>query len=143
MPRQYGGQIPVFRGYPVQAGRGFGSLLSGLLKTVVPVAKSVILPAAKSAGKGLLKHGARHASKALKSVARGQSIKKAVSKEVASAIADATQKGIEQAQRLAGQQQQVPASHRSRKRPRGPPGKRVGIKKAKRTKQINDALRSF
>lgn len=141
MPRQYGGQIPVFRGYPVQSGRGFGSLLSGLMKAIVPIAKSVIVPAAKSAGKGLLRHGARHAAKALKSVSRGQSIKKAVSQQVASAIADATQKGIVQAQRIGGQQQRQPPVNHSRKRRRGPPGKRVGTKKGKRSKQINDAFR--
>lgn len=139
MPRQRGGNFPVFQGYAVQRGRGFGSLLGGLLKSIIPMARSAIVPAAKSVGKSLVRHGARHAAKALKSVSRGESLKSAVKKQVASAIADATQKSIKEVQRIASRE--TPSTNqRAGKRRRGPPGKRVKSSKAKRARLINEAF---
>lgn len=141
MVRQSGGNFPVFQGYAVQRGRGLGSLLGGLMRTIIPMAKSALLPAAKSVGKSLVRHGARHAAKALKSVSRGQSLKSAVKQEVASAIADATQRGIQKAQQLTGNRKRgASTNQRAPKRPRGPPGKRVTSAKSKRARLVKAAL---
>ena len=132
MTRQAGGNVPVFQGYPIQRGRGFGNVLGGLLKAAIPIAKSAIIPAAKTVGKGLVRHGARHAAKALKSVSRRESIKSAVSKQVASAIADATQKGIAQVQRMTNEN---PAN----RQPKRKQSSRVNAK-VKRRKLIGNAF---
>ncbi len=68
---QTGRGMAVFRGMPIQRGRGLGGVLSGLFrKTMVPLAKA--------AGKSLLKKGAAKAVNVLNDIAQGQPIKTAL-----------------------------------------------------------------
>ena len=48
---QSGGSIPVFVGSPIQRGSGLGRLLSGLVKTALPILKKTVLPAVVKSGK--------------------------------------------------------------------------------------------
>ena len=76
---QRGRGFPVYRGglpyMGMQRGRGFGSVLGSLFRNFV-------VPAAKSVGKSLVRTGLKKASNVMRGVAQGQSIKKAVSKEL-------------------------------------------------------------
>ena len=67
--RQIGGALPYFTGARVQRGHGFGSLISGLLRSVAPLIKRGAL----ALGKRALTTGAQIAG----DVVSGQNIKKA------------------------------------------------------------------
>ena len=67
--RQVGGALPYFTGARVQRGHGFGSLFSGLLRSVAPL----IRRGAVALGKRALTTGAQIAS----DVVAGQNVKKA------------------------------------------------------------------
>lgn len=58
----------------MQRGRGFGNILGSLFR-------SVIVPAAKSVGKSLVRTGLRKASNVMRGVADGQKIGDAVARE--------------------------------------------------------------
>ena len=58
----------------MQRGRGFGNILGSLFR-------SVIVPAAKSVGKSLVRSGLRKASNVMRGVADGQKIGDAVAQE--------------------------------------------------------------
>ena len=75
VPYQSGG-YPVFAGRAYQRGRGFGSVMSSLFRNLV-------VPAAKSVGKSILRTGLRKASNVMRGVADGKNIKQAVMQEVA------------------------------------------------------------
>ena len=66
---QVGGVLPYFTGARVQRGHGFGSLFSGLLRSVAPLIKRGAL----ALGKRALKTGGQIAG----DVVAGQNIKKA------------------------------------------------------------------
>ena len=66
--RQVGGALPYFTGARVQRGHGFGSLFSGLLRSVAPL----IRRGAVALGKRALTTGAQIAS----DVVAGQNVKK-------------------------------------------------------------------
>ena len=67
--RQVGGALPYFTGACVQRGHGFGSLFSGLLRTVAPL----IRRGAFALGKRALTTGAQIAG----DVVAGKNVKKA------------------------------------------------------------------
>ena len=67
--RQVGGALPYFTGARVQRGHGFGSLFSGLLRTVAPLIKR----GAVALGKRALATGAQIAG----DVVAGKNVKKA------------------------------------------------------------------
>ena len=75
VPYQRGG-YPIFSGRAYQKGRGFGSVMSSLFRNLV-------VPAAKSVGKSLLRTGLKKASNVMRGVADGQNIRQAVMHEVA------------------------------------------------------------
>lgn len=75
VPYQSGG-FPVFVGSSLpQHGRGFGSVMSSLFRNLV-------VPAAKSVGKSLLRTGLRKSSNIMRGVADGKNIKQAVMEEI-------------------------------------------------------------
>lgn len=51
---QRGGSIPVFIGNPIQRGSGLGRLLSGLVKSALPILKKTVLPAVVKSGREVL-----------------------------------------------------------------------------------------
>ena len=75
--RQVGGALPYFTGARVQRGHGFGSLFSGLLRTVAPLIRrgAVVL------GKRALTTGAQIAG----DVVAGKNIKKAAQRRATAA----------------------------------------------------------
>ena len=75
--RQVGGALPYFTGARVQRGHGFGSLFSGLLRTVAPL----IRRGAVALGKRALTTGAQIAG----DVVAGKNIKKAVKRRATAA----------------------------------------------------------
>ena len=75
--RQVGGALPYFTGARVQKGHGFGSLFSGLLRSVAPLIKRGAL----ALGKRALTTGAQIAG----DVVAGQSIKKATKRRATAA----------------------------------------------------------
>ena len=78
--RQVGGALPYFTGARVQRGHGFGSLFSGLLRSVAPL----IRRGAVALGKRALTTGAQIAS----DVAAGQNVKKAAKRRATAAGRD-------------------------------------------------------
>ena len=58
----YGHGLPVFQGDILQEGYGLGNVISGLFRTILPIASKHVLPVLKrtahSAGKSLLRSGA-------------------------------------------------------------------------------------
>jgi len=78
VPYQRGG-YPVFVGRAYQKGRGFGSIMSSVFRNLV-------VPAAKSVGKNLLKTGLRKASNVMRGVADGKNVKEAMFDEVPEAL---------------------------------------------------------
>ena len=75
--RQVGGALPYFSGARVQNGYGFGSLFSGLLRSVAPLIKR----GAVALGKRALTTGAQLAG----DVVAGQNIKKATKRRATAA----------------------------------------------------------
>ena len=75
--RQVGGALPYFTGARVQRGHGFGSLFSGLLRTVAPLIKR----GAVALGKRALATGAQIAG----DVAAGKNVKKAATRRATAA----------------------------------------------------------
>ena len=75
--RQVGGALPYFTGARVQRGHGFGSLFSGLLRSVAPLIKRGAL----ALGKRALTTGAQIAG----DVVSGQNIKKATKRRATAA----------------------------------------------------------
>ena len=75
--RQVGGALPYFTGARVQRGHGFGSLFSGLLRTVAPL----IRRGAVALGKRALTTGAQIAS----DVVAGKNVKKAAKRRATAA----------------------------------------------------------
>ena len=75
--RQVGGALPYFTGARVQKGHGFGSLVSGLLRSIAPLIKRGAL----ALGKRVLTTGAQIAG----DVVDGQSIKKATKRRATAA----------------------------------------------------------
>ena len=133
MAVQRGGNIPVYTGYAgIQRGSGLGSVLGAVARGLVPVLRSTVAPVARRVGKTLLRQGVRHAGRALKSVSRGQSIKKAVSRELAHAMEDAKMQARQEARRLLDQSSGGRANQgrRKRKRPNNSPA-------GKRARQVN------
>ena len=57
------GDIPVFKGYQSQYGRGLGNVLSGLLRAAVPI----VAPAIKNIGQTLLNAGVNRLQSAVES----------------------------------------------------------------------------
>ena len=76
--RQVGGALPYFTGARVQRGHGFGSLFSGLLRSVAPLIKRGAL----ALGKRALTTGAQIAG----DVVSGQNIKKATKRRAGRAL---------------------------------------------------------
>lgn len=74
VPYQRGG-YPVFVGRAYQRGRGFGSVMSSVFRNLV-------VPAAKSVGKSLLRTGLKSASNVMRGVAEGKNVKQAFMDEV-------------------------------------------------------------
>ena len=75
--RQVGGALPYFTGARVQRGHGFGSLFSGLLRSVAPLIRRV----AVALGKRALTTGAQIAG----DVVAGKNIKKAAKQRATAA----------------------------------------------------------
>ena len=75
--RQVGGALPYFTGARVQRGHGFGSLFSGLLRTVAPLIKR----GAVALGKRALATGAQIAG----DVVAGKNVKKAAKRRATAA----------------------------------------------------------
>ena len=75
--RQVGGALPYFTGARVQRGHGFGSLFSGLLRTVAPL----IRRGAVALGKRALTTGAQIAG----DVVAGKNVKKAAKRRATAA----------------------------------------------------------
>ena len=75
--RQLGGALPYFTGARVQRGHGFGSLFSGLLRTVAPLIKR----GAVALGKRALATGAQIAG----DVVAGKNVKKAAKRRATAA----------------------------------------------------------
>ena len=75
--RQVGGALPYYTGARVQRGHGFGSLFSGLLRSVAPLIKRGAL----ALGKRALTTGAQIAG----DVVSGQNIKKATKRRATAA----------------------------------------------------------
>ena len=67
--KQVGRGLPVFIGGTSMRGRGLGSLLSGLVRSAVPLLKS--------GGKALLKEGAKTGTQLAQDVLSGQNLKSA------------------------------------------------------------------
>ena len=78
--RQVGGALPYFTGARVQRGHGFGSLFSGLLRSVAPL----IRRGAVALGKRALTTGVQIAS----DVVAGQNVKKAAKRRATTAGRD-------------------------------------------------------
>ena len=78
--RQVGGTLPYFTGSRVERGHGFGSLFSGLLRSVAPL----IRRGAVALGKRALTTGAQIAS----DVEAGQNVKKAATRRATAAGRD-------------------------------------------------------
>lgn len=76
------GGLPIFVGSATQRGRGFGSLLGGLLKNaIIPLARTGIrqlAPVARQVGRQVLRVGKKQAVRALKDVVRGRNVRDAV-----------------------------------------------------------------
>ena len=81
--RQVGGALPYFTGARVQRGHGFGSLFSGLLRSVAPLIKRLAL----ALGKRVLTTGAQIAG----DVVAGQNVKKAAKRRATAAGRDLMQ----------------------------------------------------
>ena len=81
--RQVGGALPYFTGARVQRGHGFGSLFSGLLRSVAPLIKR----GAVALGKRALTTGAQIAG----DVVAGQNIKKSAKRRATAAGRDLMQ----------------------------------------------------
>ena len=81
--RQVGGALPYFTGARVQRGHGFGSLFSGLLRSVEPLIKRGAL----ALGKRVLTTGAQIAG----DVVDGQNVKKAAKRRATAAGRDMMQ----------------------------------------------------
>ena len=81
--RQVGGALPYFTGARVQRGHGFGSLFSGLLRSVAPLIKRGAL----ALGKRVLTTGAQIAG----DVVAGQNVKKAAKRRATAAGRDLMQ----------------------------------------------------
>ena len=81
--RQVGGALPYFTGARVQRGHGFGSLFSGLLRSVAPLIKRGAL----ALGKRALTTGAQIAG----DVVAGQNVKKAAKRRATAAGRDLMQ----------------------------------------------------
>ena len=79
--RQVGGALPYFTGARVQRGHGFGSLFSGLLRSVAPL----IRRGAVALGKRALSTGVQIAG----DVVAGKNIKKAAKRRATAAGRDA------------------------------------------------------
>ena len=75
--RQVGGTLPYFTGAPVQRGHGFGSLFSGLLRSVAPL----IRHGAVALGMRALTTGVQIAG----DVVAGQNVKKAAKRRATAA----------------------------------------------------------
>ena len=111
--RQVGGALPYFTGARVQRGHGFGSLFSGLLRSVAPLIKRGAL----ALGKRVLTTGAQIAG----DVVAGQNVKKAAKRRATAAGRD--------------MMQSLPATP-------PPPGKRVKrIKRATRRRRVTNNKR--
>ena len=84
--RQVGGALPYFTGARVQRGHGFGSLFSGLLRSVAPLIKRGAL----ALGKRALTTGAQIAGDVGQNVkkAAGQNVKKAAKRRATAAGRD-------------------------------------------------------
>ena len=78
--RQVGGALPYFTGARVQTGHGFGSLFSGLLRSLAPL----IRRGAVALGKRALTTGAQIAS----DVVAGQNVKNAANRRATAAGRD-------------------------------------------------------
>ena len=81
--RQVGGALPYITGARVQRGHGFGSLFSGLLRSVAPLIKRGVL----ALGKRVLTTGAQIAG----DVVAGQNVKKAAKRRATAAGRDLMQ----------------------------------------------------
>ena len=81
--RQVGGALPYFTGARVQRGHGFGSLFSGLLRSVAPLIKRGAL----ALGKRVLTTGAQIAG----DVVAGQNVKKVAKRRATAAGRDLMQ----------------------------------------------------
>ena len=81
--RLVGGALPYFTGARVQKGHGFGSLFSGLLRSVAPLIKRGAL----ALGKRVLTTGAQIAG----DVVAGQNVKKAAKRRATAAGRDLMQ----------------------------------------------------
>lgn len=154
--------MPVFRGVVTQRGRGFGSLLSGLMRnTLIPLAKTGIkqfAPVARRLGRKAVRQGTRQLSRAIKDVSRGQTVEQAV----VNRLVKPALKVVQQQQRILQQRQRKPQTKKKKKkktsgtrqRPsqqsgqhrrtaqtsvkRSNPGKRGSSSASKRARQVKD-----
>lgn len=51
---QRGGNIPIFSGTAIQRGYGLGHILSGIVRSAVPILKKTVLPAVLKTGKEVI-----------------------------------------------------------------------------------------
>ena len=78
---QRGGGLDVYRGVPVQRGRGFSSLLGGLKNVLIPLAKSGVKaarPILRKAGRVAVRQGKRQLVNVVKDISRGKPLRKSV-----------------------------------------------------------------
>ena len=115
---QLGHGLPVFRGG--MRGRGLGSILSGLLRTAVPLLKQ--------GGKALLKEGLRGGVSLAQDVLEGKSVKSAVKQRAKNAGKRLLNQAIGQFQAPA------PPGEPARKRIKKPTPKRKNIRRKRKQK---------
>ncbi len=98
--KQYGGNaatIPPFIGIPYQRGYGIGNIISGLFKSVIPLAKNVFKvakPILKKTGKQMLKRTVKGGVNVIQKVADGENFKKAIKAEGQKALLDLKDKAL-------------------------------------------------
>lgn len=159
---QRGGGMPIFRGMITQRGRGFGSLLGGLMRnTLLPLAKTGVkqlAPVVRQLGRQAVRQGRRQLSRAIKDVGRGRTVQQAV----VDRLVKPTLKAVQQQQRRLQNVQRQPNRQQPRARQRttvqsaqrGRPvqtsAKRAGVRRpytgknsssglaAKRARQVKD-----
>ena len=93
IPHQGGSGLPAFQGYPYQRGSGLGSLFKGLLRFVLPLAKS--------AGKVVGKETLRTAASIANDVVAGGDIKESAKKHVKRGAQNLVKKGGKGARKMA------------------------------------------
>lgn len=130
MNKQYGGNLPVFRGSSFQRGYGLGSFFKSLARSAIPLLKK----GAKTVGKALLNTGADIA----KDIASGNNLQESLNTRVNQTI-----KGLGGARKTMNQNGRGMRQHSTGRKPikRKAPQQKVikrGAKKAKGSRTVQD-----